>query len=183
MSQVELAFITYVSPRSSPHFPFLFHMLFSNSEPLDYPHGCGFSRGRTARSGSLSWGAREVGSPCEWRGGARHCSRVMGGESGLETCWRRSLEVFLGLRQETLASLDLCRWPQGASHGGSEKSGKLEVGGASRDSTLSVSSKINMDEIISSACHIELLWISNERINLKVFTKNKLFNFIVSQYF
>ena len=21
--------------------------------------------------------AREVGSPCEWRGGARHCSRVM----------------------------------------------------------------------------------------------------------
>ena len=31
--------------------------------------------------------------------------------------------------------LDLCRLPQGASHGGSEKSGKLEVGGASRDST------------------------------------------------
>ena len=47
---------------------------------------CGFSRGTTARSVSLSWGAREVGSPCEWRGGARHCSRVMGGESGLETC-------------------------------------------------------------------------------------------------
>ena len=22
----------------------------------------------------------------EWRGGARHCSRVMAGESGLETC-------------------------------------------------------------------------------------------------
>ena len=36
---------------------------------------CGFSRGTTARSVSLSWGAREVGSPCEWRGGARHCSR------------------------------------------------------------------------------------------------------------
>ena len=30
--------------------------------------------------------AREVGSPCEWRGGARHCSRAMGGDSGLETC-------------------------------------------------------------------------------------------------
>ena len=30
------------------------------------------------------WGAREVGSPCEWRGGARHCSRAMVGESGLE---------------------------------------------------------------------------------------------------
>ena len=47
---------------------------------------CGFSRGTTARSVSLSWGAREVGSPCEWRGGARHCSRAMGGDSGLETC-------------------------------------------------------------------------------------------------
>ena len=40
---------------------------------------------------SLGWegplgGAREVGSPCEWRGGARHCSRAMVGESGLETC-------------------------------------------------------------------------------------------------
>src|SRR5574337_990952 len=31
---------------------------------------CGFSRGTTARSVSLSWGAREVGSPCEWRGGS-----------------------------------------------------------------------------------------------------------------
>ena len=28
--------------------------------------------------------AREVKSPCEWRGGTRHCSRVMVGESGLE---------------------------------------------------------------------------------------------------
>ena len=28
----------------------------------------------------------EVGSPCEWRGGARHCSRAMVGECGLETC-------------------------------------------------------------------------------------------------
>ena len=27
-----------------------------------------------------------VGSPCEWRGGARHCSRAMVGECGLETC-------------------------------------------------------------------------------------------------
>ena len=40
---------------------------------------CAFSRGTTARSVSLSWGAREVGSPYEWRGGARHCSRAMGG--------------------------------------------------------------------------------------------------------
>ena len=49
-------------------------------------HGGMSSRGTTARSVSLSWGAREVGSPCEWRGGARHCSRAMVGESGLETC-------------------------------------------------------------------------------------------------
>ena len=48
--------------------------------------GYGFSRGTRASSVSLSWGAREVGSPCEWRGGARHCSRVMVGESGLDTC-------------------------------------------------------------------------------------------------
>ena len=32
---------------------------------------CGFSRGTTARSVSLSWSGKEVGSPCEWRGGAR----------------------------------------------------------------------------------------------------------------
>src|SRR5574337_1259880 len=47
---------------------------------------CGFSRGTTARSVSLSWGAREVGSPCKWRGGARLYSQVIVGESGLETC-------------------------------------------------------------------------------------------------
>ena len=38
------------------------------------------------RGCNISWGAREVGSPCVWRGGARHCSRAMVGESGLETC-------------------------------------------------------------------------------------------------
>ena len=36
----------------------------------------------TARSVSLSWGAREVGSPCEWRGRAPHCSRAMVGCRG-----------------------------------------------------------------------------------------------------
>ena len=88
---------------------------------------CGFSLGTMARSVSLSRGAREVGSPCKWRGGARHCSWAMVGESGLETCWRRSLEVFLGLRQETLGSLDLCRWPQGASPGGSKKKRNRDI--------------------------------------------------------
>ena len=47
---------------------------------------CGFSRGTTARSVSLSWGGKEVGSPCKWRGGARLYSQVIVGESGLETC-------------------------------------------------------------------------------------------------
>ena len=50
---------------------------------------CAFSRGTMARSVSLSWGDKEVGSPCEWRGGARLYSQVIVGESGLETCWRR----------------------------------------------------------------------------------------------
>ena len=43
----------------------------------------GFSQGTTGSSGSLSCGVREVKSPYEWRGGARHCSRVMVVESGL----------------------------------------------------------------------------------------------------
>src|SRR5574341_1551840 len=45
---------------------------------------CGFSRGTTERSVSLSWGGREVGAPCEWRGGARLYSQVIVGESDLE---------------------------------------------------------------------------------------------------
>ena len=39
-----------------------------------------FSRGTTRVSGSLSCGAREVRSPCAWRGGARPGSRVTGGD-------------------------------------------------------------------------------------------------------
>ena len=37
-----------------------------------------FSRGTMRTSGSLSCSAREVRSPCTWRGGAGHHSRVMG---------------------------------------------------------------------------------------------------------
>ena len=37
-------------------------------------------RGTTRISGSLSCGAREVRSPCAWRGGARPGSRVTGGD-------------------------------------------------------------------------------------------------------
>ena len=39
-----------------------------------------FSRGTTRISGSLSCGAREVRSPCTWRGGACPGSRVKGGD-------------------------------------------------------------------------------------------------------
>ena len=60
-------------------------------------------------SGSLSCGAREVRFLCTWLGGALHCSRVMVEESHLKTHGRRTLEVFYGLGQETLGSLDLCR--------------------------------------------------------------------------
>ena len=45
----------------------------------------GFSRGTMGSSGSLSCGAGEVRSSCAWRGGARHFSPVMVGESGLKT--------------------------------------------------------------------------------------------------
>ena len=44
----------------------------------------GFTRGTTGSSGSLSCGAREVRSPCAWRGGARYCSRAMVGEKALQ---------------------------------------------------------------------------------------------------
>ena len=37
-----------------------------------------WSRGTTRISGSLSCGAREVRSPCAWRGGTRHGTRVTG---------------------------------------------------------------------------------------------------------
>ena len=45
----------------------------------------GFSRGTTGSSGSLSCGNREVRSPWAGQGGARHCSPVRVGESGLMT--------------------------------------------------------------------------------------------------
>ena len=43
--------------------------------------------------------------------------------------------VFLGLQQETLGSINLCRRSQGACQGVSEKSGTLWVGGTSPDSS------------------------------------------------
>ena len=47
------------------------------------------------------------------------------GESGIKRRWKRTLQVFLRLLQETLGSLDLCQWPQVASQGASENSGIL----------------------------------------------------------
>ena len=46
---------------------------------------CGFSRGTTARSVSLSWGAREVGSPCEWMC-VRARARAATGPRGCSGC-------------------------------------------------------------------------------------------------
>ena len=75
---------------------------------LELGSQCGISHeiGRGAQGDSC--GATEVRSPWTWRGGAPHCSRVMVGESSLKTLRRRTLEVFLGVWQETLGSLDLC---------------------------------------------------------------------------
>ena len=44
--------------------------------------GCAGQRNRECK-GPV---AGEVGSPCEWRGGAHHFSRAMVGDSGLERC-------------------------------------------------------------------------------------------------
>ena len=49
---------------------------------LELPNMAVEGRLTKARSVSLSWGAREVGSPCEWRGRAPHCSRAMVGCRG-----------------------------------------------------------------------------------------------------
>ena len=48
---------------------------------------------------------------------------------------KKDCPIFLGLRQETLGSINLCRRSQGACQGASEKSGTLWVGGTSRDSS------------------------------------------------
>ena len=76
----------HFSIHASVHKVVFKNFIYFGKNYLKPPHKFGFSRGSSARSVSLSWGAREVGSPCEWRGGARHCSRAMVGESGLETC-------------------------------------------------------------------------------------------------
>ena len=44
----------------------------------------GFSQVSTGNSGNLSCGPREVQSPFALRGGARQCSRVVAGVSGLK---------------------------------------------------------------------------------------------------
>ena len=49
--------------------------------------GWGFSQDTMGSSGSLSCGDRKDRSPCTCGGGARHCSRVMVGESGAFGLW------------------------------------------------------------------------------------------------
>ena len=48
---------------------------------------------------------------------------------GSQDASKKDCPIFLGLRQETLGSIDLCRRSQGACQGASEKSGTLWVGG------------------------------------------------------
>ena len=49
--------------------------------------------------------------------------------------WQYNYLLLLVSHSVVSKSLQPCGLHQGASHGGSEKPGKLEVGGASRDST------------------------------------------------
>ena len=53
----------------------------------------GFSRGTTGSSGSLSCGNREVRSPWAGQGGARHCSQVRVGESGIMTIINNTVPI------------------------------------------------------------------------------------------
>ena len=54
---------------------------------------------------------------------------------GPQDASKKDCPIFLGLWQETLGSINLCRRSQGACQGASEKSGTLWVGGTSRDSS------------------------------------------------
>ena len=54
---------------------------------------------------------------------------------GPQDASKKDCPIFLGLRQETLGSINLCRRSQGACQSASEKSGTLWVGGTSRDSS------------------------------------------------
>ena len=95
----------------------------------------GFSQGTTGSSGSLSCGVREVKSPYQCRGGARHCSRVMVVESGLNAMKKDARGLsrvaagnpgFPRLVPVTSGSFSGCLW---------EVRDTMELGEVSRDST------------------------------------------------
>ena len=94
-----------------------------------------FSRGTTRISGSLSCGAREVMSPCTWREGARHCSRVMGGPRASRRVEEGLSMSFSGCSGKPsfppTSDGDLRKLPRVPLRG----EGRCGFGGTSRDST------------------------------------------------
>ena len=68
-----------------------------------------FLRGTKGSSGSLSCGTRKVKSPMRVARGSMSLLLSHGRGIRPQDALKRTLEVFLGLRQETLGSLDLCR--------------------------------------------------------------------------
>ena len=94
-----------------------------------------FSRGTTRMSGSLSCGAREVRSPCAWRGGAPHGSRVMGGDRASRRVEEGLLRSFSGCGGKpsfpSTSAGDLRELPRVPLRG----EGYCGVGVACRDST------------------------------------------------
>ena len=95
----------------------------------------GFSQGTTGNSGSLWYGPWEVQSPFELRGGGRHCSLVMAGESASRCIKGESRGLsrvaagnrgFPQLVTVTSGSFSGCLW---------EVRNTVQMGGASREST------------------------------------------------
>ena len=87
----------------------------------------------------------ELREPLLWRQGSQVSMRMGTGSASLllrqgrgigpQDASKKDYPIFLGLRQETLGSINLCRRSQRACQGASEKSGTLWVGGTSRDSS------------------------------------------------
>ena len=104
----------------------------------------------TGYSGSLSCCLREVKSPFELRGGARDCSGVTAGESGLNSHGRGNLKVFLELQQEV--------WVLSSCHGDLREHLMLSLG--SQESFRGVR---GLSGFLLSWCrglgpHLELRW-------------------------
>ena len=110
----------------------------------------GFSRGMAGYSGSLLFGAGKSGLPCSWRGGARHCSRVMVGDRASRRVEEGLSRSFSGCGRKTWVPStcagdlrELLRVPlrsQGYCGVGSGLSGLLWVG-AMEEGLMSISGR------------------------------------------